>query len=416
MALQLQSALGLALLIFVGWLLSERRGRPPWRMMAIALLLQGAIAAVLLHLPAARVALGSLNRLVLGLQEATLAGTSFVFGYVGGGGTPFDTVHPAQTFILAFQALPLLIVVSALSALLWHWRILPVIIRAIAWALGRAMGVSGATSLATAANVFVGMLEAPLLIRPVLGALSRADLFLLMTTGLATIGGTMMVLEASVLARAIPDALGHILVASMISLPASVLFARVMIPGDEGPPSTADTRSPYASAMDAVVQGTEQGLSLFLRIIAILIVAVAFVALADSLIALAPAVGGAPLSLERLLGCLFTPLALALGVPWEQAGTAATLLGKRVVLNELLAYLDLAALPDGTLDLRVRLILVYALSGFANFGSLGILLGGLTALIPERRLEILALGWRSLVAGLLATAMTGAVIGLLLSP
>jgi CNT family concentrative nucleoside transporter len=356
-----------------------------------------------------------LNAVVTALDTATRAGTSFVFGFVGGGAPPFKVTQASATFVLAFQALPLILVMSALSALLFHWRILPVIVNAFSWALGRTLGIGGALGVGAAANVFVGMVEAPVLVRPYVVRMSRGELFALMVTGMSTLAGTVMILYSVILGSAIPGALGHILSASLINVPGALLIAGLMVPPGEA--ATAGGIAPERdakSSMEAIVNGTTQGITLVLNVTAMLIVLVALVALANMILGLVPDLAGAPLTLERIFGWVFAPLAWAIGVPWDEAGTAGALLGKKVVLNELLAYVDLAKLEAGVLSERARLIMVYALCGFANLGSLGIMLGGLGALAPERRGEIVALGLKSLLAGVMATALTGAIVGLMI--
>ncbi len=409
-----QGLLGIAVILAVAWAASEDRGRISWRLVAAGLALQLALALLLIKVPLFRDAFLALNDAVLALQRASEAGTSFVFAYLGGGPLPFEQTQPGASFVLAFRALPLILVVSALSALLFYWRVLPAIVRAFAWALGRTLGVGGALGHGTAANIFVGMVEAPILIRPYIKDLGRGELFALMTCGMATIAGTVMVLYASILAAVVPDAMGHILTASLISAPAALLVAGLMVPGSGE--KTAGGLAPdgsAASAMDAVTTGTAQGVTLLINVIAMLVVLVALVALANLILALAPEVGGAALTFQRLLGWALTPLAWLIGVPWAEAATAGALLGTKVILNELIAYLDMAALPAEALSPRSRLILTYAMCGFANLGSLGIMIGGLATLAPERRGVIVALGMKSVAAGVLATAMTGALVGLL---
>jgi concentrative nucleoside transporter, CNT family len=414
--LNLQSAGGLLALIAVAWLLSEDRRRVPVRLVAAGLAVQIAVAALLLKLPQVKGLFLRLNDLVGALQEATQTGTALVFGYLGGGAAPFELAYPQNAFVFAFRALPLILVVSALSALLFHWRLLPAVVRAFAWALRRTLGIGGALGLGAAANIFVGMTEAPLIIRPYLARLSRAELFALMTTGMATIAGTVMVLYAGILGPVIPDALGHILVASIVSAPAALLVAGVMVPeSDAGRNSDAAPLVRQSqSAMDAITRGTLDAIPLMLNVMAMLVVLVALVTLANQMLGLLPAVAGDPLTLQRLLGWLMAPVVWGIGIPWAEAQTAGALMGIKTVLNEFVAYLDLAALPAGALSERSRLIMTYALCGFANFGSLGIMIGGMGALAPERRGEIVALGIKSIVAGTLATLMTGAVVGILI--
>ncbi|MSP67005.1 MAG: nucleoside:proton symporter [Alphaproteobacteria bacterium] len=389
--------------------------RPALRIACAGLALQAAIAALLLGVPAVEKALLVLNGAVTAVQQAADAGTGFVFGYLGGAPLPFLETRPGASFILATRALPLILVVSALSAVLFHWGILPRVVGVFAFALERTLGVGGAVGVATAANVFVGMIEAPLLIRPYLRVLSRGELFIVMTAGMATIAGTVMVLYAVILKDVIPNALGHILIASLISAPAAIMVARLMLPEDR--PATGGGGAmgePYAGVMDAITRGTLDGVTLLINVIAMLLVLVALVHLVNQGLALLPTIAGTPLTLERMLGAGLAPVAFAMGVPWAEAAAAGALLGTKIVLNELIAYLQLAALPPGTLSPRSQVIMLYGLCGFANLGSLGIMIGGLATLVPERRGEVVALGARSIISGTIAACMTGAVAGLML--
>jgi CNT family concentrative nucleoside transporter len=408
-----QSLLGIAAIILVAWALSENRRAFPWRTVGGGLLLQAVIALVLLRVPVARSGLFALNGAVAVVTDATRAGTSFVFGFVGGGPPPFAVTNPAGLTSFAFGVLPLVIVIGALSALLWHWRILPVVINAIAFVLKKIMGLGGAVGLGSGATIFLGMVEAPLLIKPYLPKITRSELFILLTVGLASVAGTVFVLYATILKTVLPGALGHILVASMMSLPAAIIVARVMIPGDSSTDTPEGTASLYRSSMDAVAHGTEDGLRIYLNIVAMLIVMLALVSLANSILHLFPEVAGAPLTLERIFGWLFSPVVWLYGVPWSEASTAGSLMGVKTILNELIAYLKLAALPKGALDPRSTMIMVYAMCGFANIGSVGIMLAGMSQLMPTRRDEIVPLAMRALVSGTLASGLTGSMIGFL---
>lgn len=409
----LQPLLGLAVIVALAWALSEDRRAVRPRLVLAGLGLQIALALVLLKLPPAKAFFMALNDAVLGLEQATREGTALVFGYLGGGPLPFDATHPEHSFVLAFQALPLLLVISALSALLFHWRVLPPIVRGFAWVLRRTLGTGGPLGLAAAANVFIGMTEAPLLIRPYLFSLSRSALFGVMTCGMATVAGTVMVLYAGILDSVIPDAMGHILTASLISAPAALLIAGILVP-EPGPVEDIPTPIPSQArgAMDAITRGTLDAIPLWLNILWMLVVMVALVGIVNQILGLLPDLAGAPLSAQRLLGWIMAPVVWLIGIPWSEATTAGALMGVKTVLNELVAYLELARLPDGALSERSRLIMTYALCGFANFGSLGILIGGMGAMAPERRDEIVELGMKSIVAGTLATLMTGAVLAL----
>lgn len=412
----LQPALGIIAFLGIAWALSEDRRAVRPRLLVGGLTLQLVLALALLEAAPVQGFFLALNGLVGALQRATAAGTGFVFGYLGGGSPPFEVSAPQNGFVLAFQALPLLLVISALSALLFHWRVLPIVVRGFAWMLRHAMGIGGPLGLGAAANVFVGMTEAPLLIRPYLAGMSRAALFGVMTSGMATIAGTVMVVYAGFLNPVVPDAMGHILTASLMSAPAALLIAGILVPHPPGANSAAgaDLRSGYSGTMDAVTRGTLDAIPLFLNILAMLVVLVALVSLANQALGLLPAVAGEPLTLQRMLGWLMAPVVWLIGIPWAEAQTAGALMGVKTVLNELLAYLELAALPPEALSERSRLIMTYALCGFANFGSLGIMIGGLGAMAPERRGEIVELGMKSILAGTLATLMTGAVLAMLL--
>lgn len=413
--MQAQALIGITALPAIAWTLGENRRQVNWRLVAIALALQFAIGWMLLSLRPIRALLLALNGVIAALQQATGDGTAFVFGYLGGGSPPFVTSEPAHAFILAFQALPILLVVSALSALLFHLRILPAVVGAAAWVLRRVLGVGGAVGVSAAANVFVGMVEAPLLIRPYLAMLSRGELFMVMTCGMATIAGTVFVLYATILAPVIPDAAGQLLTASLMNVPAALLIAELMVPTGRDRTNAADTAPPVraTSAMEAIAIGAADGAMLLINVAAALIVLVALVSLVNQMLTLLPEVSGAPLTLQRLFGWPLAPLTWSLGIPWSEAPLAGQLLATKVVLNELVAYSKLATLPEGALSAHSRLILTYAFCGFANFGSLGIMLGGMATMVPERRGEIASLGLRSIIAGTLATCLSGAVAGLL---
>ena len=409
-----QPIVGLVGLVVFAWAISEHRRRFPWRMVVAGLALQFALALLLTKLPVAQTPLTWIGNAVDALMQATQAGTSLVFGFLGGAPLPFEEKSPGASFVFAFRSLPLVILISALSAVLYHFRVLPWVVQGFAWVLGKTLRISGAASFSTAANVFVGMVEAPLLVRPYLASMSRSELFVVMTAGMATIAGTVFALYATFLKDIIPDPAGHLLTASIISAPAAVVIAQVMLPpqGEEVEERVEFTRL-YRSGLDALTTGTIDGLRLLAYIIGMLIVLIALVELANIVLALAPDVEGGPLTLQRILGWVLAPVAWALGIPWSEATTAGQLLGIKVVLNELVAYLRMAELPAGSLSERSALIMAYSICGFANFGSIGIMVGGIGAIVPERRLEIAQLGLKSIVAGTMATCMTGAVIGLL---
>lgn len=411
---RLQSGLGLVVIFAIAWAISENRRAVRPQVVLVGIALQLVIAAVVLNVPQVRAVFATLNGAVLTLQSVTEAGAALVFGYLGGGPLPFEETRPGAAFILAFRALPLVIVISALTAVLIHWRVLPWIVRGFGFLFARTLGIGGAVGMSAAANIFVGMVEAPMFARPYLARLARGELFMVMACGMATIAGTMMVLYATIIAPVLPDAAGHLLVASIISAPAAIAIAALMVPR-EGPPSGGelDVVSEASGTMDAVTRGTQAGLQLFLGIIAMLLVMVALVALVDSILGLAPAVAGEPLSLGRIFGWVMRPMVWLIGLPWDETAVGGRLMGTKTAVNEFVAYLDMAKLPPEALSDRSRLILTYAMCGFANFGSLGIMLGGMATLVPERRAEIAGLGMKSILAGTLATMSTGAVVGML---
>jgi CNT family concentrative nucleoside transporter len=410
----LQSLFGVVVLLAVCGAVSENRRRIPWRMVASGLALAALLAIVLLKVPPLAAALATLNGALTALESALAAGTGFVFGHLGGGPAPYEVTNPAASFVLAFRALPLVLLVAALSALLFHWGVLPLVVRGFAWGLQRTMGLGGAVGVSAAANVFVGMVEAPLVIAPYLARLSRGELFIVMNCGMATIAGTVLVLYASFLGPVVPNALGHLLVASIVATPVAIVVAAIMVPPQLTDASAVRFVRQDVNAMAALTRGTLEGLQLLLNIVAMLLVFVALVALVNGILGVLPAVDGAALTLERMFGWCFAPLAWLVGVPAGEALVAGRLLGEKTVLNEFIAYLEMAKMGPEQLSPRTALLMTYALAGFANFGSLGIMLGGLDALLPkERRAELATLGMKSIFAGLLSTCITAALVGLL---
>src|SRR3954454_13017444 len=412
----MRGLLGIAAILLFAWVLSEDRFRVAWRVVAAGGLLQFGLALLFLKFPPAAAVFLLLNRAVEALQKATEAGTGFVFGYLGGAELPFAETKPGQSFIFAFRALPMVLVVSALATLLFYWGVLQRIVQAFAWVLRRTIGVGGPLGLGAAVHIFVGHIEAPLLIRPYLAKLERGELFALMSCVMAGIAGTVMVLYASLIGPVIPGALGHILTAAVISTPAARAIAALMVPFRPAP--SAGSRlardAPPVSSMDAVAKGTRDGIIFLLNIIAMLIVMIALVSLANSILGVLPEIGGEKVSLQRLFAYAFRPIMWLIGIPGPDTARAASLMATKTVLNEFIAYVDLSKLPPEALSPHARLILTYAMCGFANFGSLGILIGGMGAMVPERRAEIVALGLRSILSGTLATCMSGAIAGMLL--
>jgi concentrative nucleoside transporter, CNT family len=413
--LNAQALLGVLVVIAACWAVSENRRRFPWKLALGAVAVQAALVLALFAIPGSQGVLAAITGAVDGLARATNEGAKFVFGYLAGGDQPYAVSNQGALFTFAFQVLPLILVISALSALLWHWRILKWITYGFGLLFQRTMGLGGASALAVAANIFLGMIESPIVIRAYLDKLTRSEIFLMMVVGLATVAGSTMVAYAAILGPVLSNAAGHVLVASIVSAPAGILLARIIIPeapGEGG--EVADYRSTlkYDSAIDAIVKGTSDGLMVVLNISAILIVFVAMVALVNVML------GGlwlfdGPVTVERMLGWLFMPLAWLVGVEWSEAGIAGRLLGVKLTLTEFVAFIQLGAVPEGDMSERTRMLMTYALCGFANIGSVGITVTGLSVLIPERRQEVLGMVWKALFAGFLSTLMAAAVVGAL---
>ena len=414
---QLRPLLGLLVLTGLAWALSENRAaRPSWRWIGGALLLQGALALTIVRVPFVWSLMEFANQGVAAIERATLAGSSYMFGYLGGGELPFAVKEGADApLIIAFQILPLVIVFSALAALLWHWGVLRWLVNGLSFLLRKSLGVSGVVGLSGGANMFLGVVESPLVVRAYFAKMSRAELFQVMVLAMATISGAILILYATTLSKTVPQAVGHMIAASLVSLPAALLIARLMVPdsGDAATPiDSEDEGLKYEGSIDAIVKGTMDGMQLFLAVIAVIIVVFALVNLVDQMLALLPLVGGEELTLKRIFGWLFAPLMWLVGVPWAEAQTAGGLMGTKAILNEYVAYLELAALPASALGERSLLIVTYSLCGVANLASVGLLVSTIGTLCPERRAEAAGLGMKSWIAGNIATAMTGAWIGL----
>ncbi len=419
----LQALFGLVVFIGIAVLFSEQRRMLNWQLLAAGLGLQFLVAFVMFRFELLQALLNALNQVVVAIADATETGSLFLFGYLGGDPSnvayPFSIDNPEATVILAFRILPLILIFTVLSAILWHFRILPVIVRGFSVVLRRAMGVSGAVGFSAAANIFIGMVESPALIRPYIKGLTRSELFVVMSCGMATIAGTVMVLYSVILGEVIDNALGHILTASVISAPAAIMLALIMVPA--APKDSAkiaggdavDISTDYHNVMDAIVRGTSDGLKLMVNVGAMLLVFIALVALFNSALLLVPYSSNDPFTLQTILGWMFAPLVWLMGIPWQEAQLAGTLMGIKTALNELLAFLALVDLPAESLSDKSTIIMTYALCGFANFGSLGIMIAGLTGMCSERTREIVALAPKSLISGTLATCMTGTIAGLL---
>ena len=412
-----RSLIGVFFILGLAWTFSSNRLKIPYRTVLAALGLQASIGVFVFMLPGLREGLAGLTHGVAALQAATLAGTQFAFGYLASGPTPYEVTNPDNGFILALQVLPVILVISTLAAVLWHWGILEFICRSLSYVFKRVLNISGPAGLGAAASVFLGMVEAPMVIRPYLNRLSRADIALVMSAAMATIAGTMMAVYIALLLPKISEAGAHIIAASFMSAPGAIAIARILEPPHPDERHYDIERLPkfYQSTMDAFLRGVQDGLTVFLNVIAMIIVAVALIALIDmGLAAYAPELGGTSLTTGRILGWVFAPVMFALGIPWADCAQAGQLLGTKLMLNEFLAFLDLAALPAEAIEPRTRLIMIYVLCGFANFGALAIMIGGLSAMCPERRQDFLELGLKSMMGGFLANMMSGAIIGTML--
>ncbi|MBX9977340.1 MAG: nucleoside:proton symporter [Alphaproteobacteria bacterium] len=407
-----QGLLGILSFFTFLWMISENKTAVLKGSIVKGLLIQIILATLLTQFPVIRSSFEHLTKGVDALKSATEAGTSFVFGYLGGGSVPFEAT--GSTFIFALQALPMIMVVSALSMLMFYWGVLPWIVSKISFFWRKTMNIGGALGTAAAAKIFLGNIDAPLLVRPYLKDFSRSELFALMACGMATTSATVMALYATILKDVVPATIGHILTCSVISIPAALTIARVMIP-ETGKQTSGEFVMPYqfSNWMDAISKGTSDGLNIFLNVAAMLIVVLAIVALGNSALSLLPHVGGEVITFQRIFGICFAPVTWLMGVPWEETMTAGRLLGTKTVLNEVVAFIDMAKLRQGQLSDVSSLIMMYALCGFANFSAVGIVIGGMGAMVPERRTEIVGLGLKSVIAGTLATCLSGTIIGLL---
>jgi concentrative nucleoside transporter, CNT family len=413
-----RAILGALLIILLCWGLSENRKVFPWRLALGAMAVQAFLVILLFGFPASQGFLNGVNGVVDGLSKATAEGTKFVFGYLGGGPSPYlpsDAKAPPP-FVFAFQVLPLILVISALSALLWHWKILQWVTRGFGFLFEKSMGLGGASALATAANIFMGMVESPIVIKGYLDKLSRSELFMMMVVGLSTVAGSTMIAYASILSASLPNAGGHVLVASIITAPAGILLARIMIPEEAGARSNdMDYTSAlkYESSMDAITKGVQDGMMVVVNVGAFLLVFVSFVWVANGLLSVFGDVAGGPVTLQRIFGLIFSPLAWAIGIPASEMQAAGGLFGTKLFLTEFVAFIELGSAPADVISERTRMIMTYALCGFANVGSVGIMTGGMTVLMPERRSEILSLAWKALTPGFLATCLSATIVAAL---
>ncbi|MEL7111958.1 MAG: nucleoside transporter C-terminal domain-containing protein, partial [Pseudomonadota bacterium] len=411
-----RSFLGIFFVLLLAWGVSSSRRTVPYRTVCVALIIQAGIGVLVFTVPGLQDGLASVTGVVGALQAATLEGTQFAFGHLAGGAAPYDVTQPANSFIIVFQVLPMILVVSTLAAITWHWGILESICRGIGFLFKRVLNLSGPAGLGAAASVFLGMVETPMVIRPYLNRLSRADVLLVMSAAMATVAGTMMAVYIALLLPRVPDAGAHIIAASFMSAPGAIAITRILEPPEQGARQFEEQKLPkfYQSTMDAFIRGVQEGLNVFLSVIAMIIVSVAIIALIDNtLAAFAPMVGGEALSAGRILGWVFSPIMFAIGIPWADCPEAGRLLATKLMLNEFLAFLDLVGIPEGAIEPRSRLIMIYVLCGFANFAALAIMIGGMSAMCPDRRDDFMQLGLKALLGGFLANTMSGAIVGTL---
>ena len=411
----MQSLLGIFLIIAVCYAFSADRSAITWRPVVAGILVQLVLVLLLLKVTFIAEALLSLNIIVETLEAATQQGVVFLFGYLGGAEAPYIAKDGAEAYLLAFRVLPQILMFAVIVAILWYYKVLQWLVRGLGLVMQRSMGISGALGTGAAASLFLGMVEAPMVVRAYLKEMSESEFFVLMTCGMSTIAGTMMVLYASVLSPLVPGVVGHLLAASVINIVGAVYLSKMLMPGaqslDAAAPSTMELR--YESLMDAIARGTQDGLNLALQIGAMLLVLNALVALVNLLIGYINPFDIA-LSLELIMGWVFAPIAFAIGIPWAEAVDAGGILGTKLVLNEFIGYLQMVAMGD-QLGERSQLILTYALCSFANLGSLGILIGGLGVLVPERRAEILKAAPMSILSGTMVTMMTASLVALVTS-
>ena len=407
----MQGIFGVLFLIVFAWLCSERRDQIDVRFLGIGLFAQFSLAFLFFQVPLVGDILMSLNFIIAAIEAATLEGTRFLFGYLGGGSEPFEVSEGGYLYLFAFRVLPNVIVFCVLIAVLWYWKILPKIVIGFGFLLRSVFKVSGAVGTSAAATLFLGMVETPMIIRAYLTKLTRSEFFTVMTCGMSTVAGSVMIIYANTLSDIIPGAIGHIVVGSVLNIVGAIYVSRIIVPEDSTPTSTDKFEDlGYSSTMDAITRGTQDGLKLALNIGGMLLVIISLVALVNGVLGLLE-ISGEPLSLQRMLGWLFSPLAWLIGVPWSEAQLAGNLMGSKIVLNEMIAFIELAALGNN-LSENSRLVLLYALCGFANFGSLGILIGGLSTLVPERKTDYLSLAPKSLISGNVVTFITASLVGL----
>lgn len=430
---RVRAVLGLFLLLALAWSLSVDRKRVPWRLVAWGMGLQIAFAVVVLRTPLGVAAFEWLNSIVQAVLGFGEEGGRFVFGNLGSNQVPVGTLDGGQLFtpaansvastgaFFAFRILPNIIFVSSLMTVLYHLGVMQRVVRGIAWVMQRTMRTSGAETLCAASNIFVGMMEAPLLVKPYVERMTESELMAVMTVGMATIAGTVLVAYASMLLPFQAGAAGHLIAASIMSAPAALVMAKLLVP-ESGEPVTAglltdDVPRPDVNVIDAAARGAAEGLRLALVVGAMLIAFIALIAMLNGILGWAGGlVGQAGVSIEGLLGTAFAPVAWMLGIPWSDAGLVGQLIGVDLVINEFVAFAQLTgSLSAGTqLEERSLIIAIYALTTFANFGSVAMTIAGLGELAPSRRHDLARLGLKAMFAGLLASLTTAAVAGTLL--
>ena len=336
------------------------------------------------------------------LSSATAEGTTSVFG----------SLFENNPFVFALNVLPLIIVMASISALLWHWRILPLVIKGFSYVCEKLFGLGGPISFGAAANIFVGQVEAPLFVRPYLSKMSKKELLILMTAGMATISGSIMIALSEVLVNQFEgiNTVQHFLTASILSVPGAIMYAEIMYPSEEITHQIEDIKEEkiYSGSMDAITKGTKDGLSIAVNVAAILISVLALVSIVDGILGLL----STDLSLQKILGYIFTPISWLMGVPWSEVSGAAELLGIKIATNEFVAYIQLGSLDPALFSDRTKVIVLYALCGFANFSSVGILISGIGSMAPERIPDLIQVSGKALVGATLASCLTGLVAGL----
>ena len=414
----LQIIIGFIGLVCIAIPFSQNKSAINYRHILIAIIFQLLLAFALIKIPFIVQIFAYLSDGVTALQAATQEGSEFVFGYLSNTTTaPFENSSTGNSIIFAFQILPLIIVISSLSALLWFWNILPLIIRAISRVSEKLFNIGGPIGLGATANIIMGQVEAPLLIRPYLSKMSKKELLILMTAGMSTVSGSIMIALVSMLQPQFPEVnlIQHLVSASILSIPAAIMYANIMMPSSEEVTNFDGDAVPkvYDSSMDAVTRGTRDGLEICLNVGAILIAFIALVSLLNSILGIVGGwVGFSNLSLQLILGYIFFPIVWLMGVPFEETLASAELLGLKTALNEFVAYGALANIDPGVLSDRSKLITLYGLCGFANFSSIGILVSGIGAMAPERKNDLIKVSIKALIGATLASCMTGLVIGI----